>query len=370
VSDLLDLRDEHASPGPRRRKRSARNKAIAVLFLLLLVGALVAGTLLVGGKVLDRLSGSSAADFEGQGSGEVIVQIEPGETAGEVGEKLVEQGVVASRQAFYEAAVANPQSANLQPGFYRVRLKMSAANALELLLDPSARVVGRVTVPEGRTVAQTLELLAAGSDIPLAEFQKAAEDPAQLGLPEYANGQLEGFLFPATYEVEPADTAVTVLTRMIDRFEQAADTVGLVGGAKRLGLTPYEVVIVASLIEREVKFDDEYGKVAQVVYNRLEQGIPLGIDAAIAFGVGKTAGEPLTKSDLAKDTPYENRRQTGLPPTPIASPGEATLRGALNPEGGDILYYVLATEEGRTFFTDDYNAFLRQKEKSQQEGVF
>ena len=129
-------------------------------------------------------------------------------------------------------------------------------------------------------------------------------------------------------------------------------------------------MIVASLIEREVKFDDEYGQVARVVYNRVEQGIPLGIDAAIAFGVGKTAGEELTKSDLAQDTPYENRRKTGLPPTPIASPGEATLQGALDPVEGDILYYVLATEEGRSFFTNDYQAFLDQRDKSRAEGVF
>jgi UPF0755 protein len=230
--------------------------------------------------------------------------------------------------------------------------------------------VGRVTVPEGLTVPQTLETLAAGTELPLADFEAAAADPAALGLPEYAGGQLEGFLFPATYDVEPGTTAVQVLTRMIDRFEQAADTVGLEAGAGELGLTPYEVVIVASLIEREVRFDDEYGQVARVVYNRLEQGIPLGIDAAIAFGVDKPFGQELTASDLAQDTPYENRRQTGLPPTPIASPGEATLAGAMDPVDGDILYYVLATKDGRSFFTEDFNAFLRQRDKSRAEGVF
>ena len=106
-----------------------------------------------------------------------------------------------------------------------------------------------------------------------------------------------------------------------------------------------------------------------MVYNRLEKGIPLGIDAAILFGLGRTSGE-LTKSDLAKDTPYENRRQTGLPPTPIASPGEATIEAALNPADGDFLYYVLATKEGRTFFTDDYDAFINQRNKSRAEGIF
>ena len=170
--------------------------------------------------------------------------------------------------------------------------------------------------------------------------------------------------------MEPGSTAVEVLTLLVQRFEQAAQSTGLVAGAQELGLTPYEVVTVASLIEREVKFDDEYGQVARVVYNRLDKNIPLGIDAAILFGVGKTAGGELTRSDLAKDTPYENRRKLGLPPTPIASPGEATIKGALNPVDGDILFYVLATKEGRTFFTNSNDAFLRQRDKSRAEGIF
>ena len=368
MSDLLELRDER--PQPRRKKRTGRKKALAVLFLLLLVAALVAGALFVGSQLLDRLGGSDAEDFAGEGTGEVVVQVEPGDTAGDVAETLVEEGVVASRAAFFEVAAADPRSTGLQPGFYRLRMEMSSAAALELLLDPSARVVGRVTIPEGRTVEQTLEALAEGTEIPLADYQAAAADPAALGLPDYAGGELEGFLFPATYDIEPGATAVSVLTQLIDRFEQAADTVGLEEGAEALGLTPYEVVIVASLIEREVRFDDEYGQVARVVYNRLEQGVPLGIDAAVLYGVGKTAGGEVTASDLAADTPYENRRQTGLPPTPIASPGEATLEAAMNPVDGDILYYVLATEEGRSFFTDDYNEFLRQRDKSRAEGIF
>ncbi len=364
MTDLLDLRDER--PRPRRRAKKGR-RWIAVLVVLLLLAALVGGAVAVGGRVLDRFD--SAPDFSGEGEGEVTVQVEPGDTAGDVADTLVELGVVASRAAFFEVAAGDPRSSGLQPGFYSLRMRMSAEAAFELLLDPAARLVGRVTVPEGLTVEQTIATLVEGTEIPLADYEAAVADPSQLGLPEYAEG-LEGFLFPATYEVEPGATAVSVLTLMVDRFEQAAETVGLVEGAEALGITPYEAVIVASLIEREVRFDDEYGQVARVVYNRLEQGIPLGIDAAVLYGVGKTAGGELTVSDLAKDTPYENRRQTGLPPTPIASPGEATLAGALAPVDGDILYYVLASAEGRTFFTADYNAFLRQRDTSRAEGIF
>lgn len=353
--------------GHRRRRRSGARWG-AVLFVLLLVGVLALGAVWAGGNVLARFQG--APDYAGPGSGEVVVQVEPGDTAEQVATKLRDAGVTASRSAFLEVARADPRGSDLQPGSYRLLRQMRAADAFDRLLDPASRVLGRVTVPEGYTVPQTLAALAAGTKIPLADFQAAAADPAAIGLPAYAGGNPEGFLFPATYEVEPGATAVQVLAMMVDRFEQAAKRLDLEARAAALGRTPYEVVVVASLIEREVKFDDEYGKVARVVYNRLEQGIPLGIDAAIAFGVGKAPGRGLTESDLAKDTPYENRRRTGLPPTPIASPGEATLRGALQPAPGDWLYYVLATREGRTFFTASYDEFVRQKQKSQREGIF
>jgi UPF0755 protein len=164
-------------------------------------------------------------------------------------------------------------------------------------------------------------------------------------------------------------TATDVLSMMVRRFTQAAEAVDLEARSAELGVTPYEAVVIGSLIERESRIDDELPKVARVVYNRLDQDIALGIDAAILFGLGRTSGE-LRQSDLATDTPYENRRQGGLPPTPIASPGEAALTAALTPEDGDWLYYVLADRDGRHLFTSDYNEFLRQRDKSRAEGVF
>lgn len=365
MTDLLDL-----TPPPRSSRHAKRGvpKIVALLVVLVILVLLTVAAVYGVGKVRNHFR--SAPDYSGSGSGKVVVQIKPGESAFAVAPRLVKLQVVKSAAAFRKAANANSKVSGLQPGYYQLRLHMSAASALALLLDPAARLVGRVTVPEGRNVEQTLQILAKSSDISLADYKAAAARPADLGLPEYAQGRLEGFLFPATYEIEPGSTATDVLTLMVDRFKQAAETVGLEEGAKKLGRTPYEVVTVASLIEREVKHDDEYAQVARVVYNRLDKGIPLGIDAAIAFGVGKNAGEPLTRSDLAKNTPYENRRKRGLPPTPIASPGEATLSGALNPVAGDILYYVLATKDGRSLFTSDYNAFLRQRDKSRAEGLF
>ncbi|MBC7373600.1 MAG: endolytic transglycosylase MltG [Frankiales bacterium] len=364
MTDLMDLHEDEPRHGHRRRRRGGR--LVAVLFVLLLIAGLAVGASTAVRKVLS----GSPADYNGAGSGEVTVQIKPGDTASDVAIALAAADVVASRQSFFQVAAADPRATTLQPGFYRVRLRMSAAQAFDLLLDPSARVVGRVTVPEGLTIPQTLRALSTGTQIPLAELRAAAKNTGSLGLPAYARGQLEGYLFPATYDIEPGSTAAEVLTQLVSRFKQAAETVDLEARAKALGRSPHDVVVVASLIEREVRFDDEYGQVARVVYNRLDQRIPLGIDAAVAFGVGKAPGAALTASDLAKDTPYNNRKRLGLPPTAIASPGEATLEGALNPVSGNVLYYVLASKEGRSFFTADYNAFLRQRDKSRAEGVF
>jgi len=363
VTETLDL-EEQPPPAPRPRRRG---RLLAVLVILLLVAGLAYGGL---AGVRSLFGGSAAEDYSGPGGGEVMVQIMPGDTSGAIADALVEADVVASRRAFFEVASSDDRARGLQPGFYRLQVQMPAAAALELLLDPASRVLGRVTVPEGLTVGQTLDVLAKGTEIPREQYTAAAADVGSLGLPDYAEGRLEGFLFPATYDIEPGTTAPQVLTRMVARFTQAAAAVDLEARAAALGVTPYEAVIIASLIEREVRFDDEYPKVARVVYNRLEQGIPLGIDAAVLFGVGKTAGGEVTAADLRQDTPFENRRQQGLPPTPIAAPGEATLEGALTPEDSDILYYVLQTVEGRSFFTNDYNAFLRQRDKSRAEGVF
>jgi UPF0755 protein len=225
-------------------------------------------------------------------------------------------------------------------------------------------------VPEGFTVEQTLERLAESTPLELDDLEAAAAEPAEgLGLPDYAEGRLEGFLFPATYEVQPGTTAEQLLGSMVARFNQAAQALDLEAGAQRLGRTPYEIVIVGSLIEREVRFDDEYPRVAQVVYNRLERGERVDIDAAVLYGLGRTSGT-LTRSDLESDSPYNLRRVQGLPPTPISSPGEATLRGALNPSGGDEMFYVLATREGRSTFTETLAEHNRAVARARAEGIF
>jgi UPF0755 protein len=363
VTDLLDLREEAPRPRPAKRLPKPVGLLVVALFLLAVVGGVA-----FGGKAL-LSSLTSPADYEGTGTGEVVVQVRQGDTARAIGETLLEKDVVKSVAAFTEAAADEPASRSLQPGFYQLREQMSAAAALDLLLDPASRLRGRVTIPEGTSVAGALELIAKSTEVPLADLQAAVQNPAVLGLPPYAGGKLEGYLFPATYDVEPGTTAVEALQTMVARFVEEADAVDLVAGAAALGLTPGEVVNVASLIERESRIDEELPQVARVIYNRLDQGIALGVDAAVLYGLGRRAGG-LTASDLRKDTPYNTRLNKGLPPTPIANPGTAALLAALNPVEGDILYYVLKSKDGSHLFTASYDEFLAQKAKSQREGVF
>jgi UPF0755 protein len=364
---VTELLDETPVPRASRRPKQRFPKVIGLLVVLVAIVLLMVTAAYAVSKIRSHFR--PAPDYSGSGSGQVVVQVKSGESAYGLAPRLVQLDVVKSTAAFRKAATNNNKASGLQPGFYQLRLHMSAASALSLLLDPSARLLGHVTIPEGSTQNQTLALIAKNTEVPLANLKQAAGNPAALGLPAYAGGHLEGFLFPATYDIEPGTSAVEVLTMMVDRFEESAAANGLVERSQALGMTPYQVVTVASLIERESRLKEEYPKVARVVYNRLKKNMTLGIDASILYGLGRTSGG-LKKSELAKDTPYNTRLHTGLPPTPIASPGDAALEGALQPSAGDWLYYVLANKDGHQLFTADYQEFLRQKAKSQAEGIF
>jgi UPF0755 protein len=364
---VTDVLDETPVPRAQRRQKQRVPKVVALVAVLVVVILLMVTAAYGVGKVRDHFR--AAPDYSGSGTGRVVVQVKAGESAYGLAPRLVKLQVVKSAAAFRKAANNNEKASGLQPGFYQLRLRMSAVSALALLLDPKSRLLGHVTIPEGSTENQTLALIAKNTEVPLADLKEAAGNPAALGLPAYAGGHLEGFLFPATYDIEPGTSAVEVLTMMIDRFEESAAANGLVERSRALGLTPYQVVTVASLIEREARLKEEYPKVARVVYNRLQKKMTLGIDAAILYGLGRTSGV-LHASELAKDTPYNTRLHAALPPTPIASPGDAALEGAMNPAPGDWLYYVLAGKDGHQLYTASYSEFLKQVAKSKAEGIF
>lgn len=337
-----------------------------LVVVLLLVG-LVGGGAYAGRRALDALR--SAPDYPGPGSGEVVVQVKPGDTPSALSTSLVKAGVVKSEAAFLKVARADPRSAQLQPGYYRLARQMKAADAFSRLLDSSARVQGRVVLPEGVQLAQAIETIAGESGLPVEQVRAAAADTASLGLPGYAKGQLEGFLFPATYDVPPNTSATALLRMMVQRFDQAAREVDLAGRAAALGITPYDAVKIASLIEKETAYPADQPKVARVVYNRLKAGMPLQFDSTVNY-VRSEKKVRLSLNDIKVESAYNTYQNKGLPPTPIGSPGSATLNAALSPEPGDWIYFVAVSKDGRSMFTADYNAFLSAKAKAQADGVY
>jgi UPF0755 protein len=358
----VTLLEERPHPAPKRLP-----KPVGVLVVFLVFVALVAGIAL-GGRALVR-SFTGAPDFEGQGAGKVVVQVKPGDSAQLIGTTLQSMGVVKSVKAFTKAAQDDERSRGVQPGFYALRLKMSAAAALQLLLDPKARVRGRVTLPEGITVAKVVARLEQFTDLKRADIVAALDNPAALGLPSYARNRVEGFLFPATYDIEPDMGAVEALTMMTQQFTTQAASVDLESRAAALDLTPYEAVIVASIVEAESPLAADRVKVARVIYNRLAKGMPLQMDSTINYFREEKKAR-LTLKDIAEESPYNTYRNRGLTPTPINSPGAGSLEAALAPAKGDWLYFVAIDKSGGSFFTSDYQEFLRAKAKAQREGVY
>lgn len=353
--------EEDAPPRKRRRKKRDGKGGLAVLVALLLVVAIVGGgtALLLGGvsKVKNALSSPAAPDYPGPGSGEVVIEVEPGQTVSQVGAVLEQEDVIKSQQAFFEVANANPESSSLQPGFYALQRQMPAADALETLLDPSARVEARVTLPEGLRLDETLERLVSGTELPRRDYKRALKKAHELGLPKYAQGNPEGFLYPATYEIPPDATADSVVQQLFEAYAVAAEKAGV----ERTSRDPEEIVIIASLVEAEARLPEDFGKVARVVYNRLEAGMPLQFDSTVNYAL-KADKEIVTYEDLGKDSPYNTYENTGLPPAPINSPGEAAMLAAVNPPDGNWLYFVTTDpEKGTTKFTNDYDEFLRFK---------
>lgn len=342
-------------------------KPIGLLIVGVVVLAVLAGIGLGGRKLYASFSGP--ADYDGTGSGAVVVQVKAGDSAFQIGSTLLKQGVVKSVRAFTDAAKGNPRSRNLQPGFYGLRARMSGVSALARLLDPKSRVKGRVTLPEGISTAKVVDRLVQFTDLKRADILAALANPAVLGLPAYARGNVEGFLFPSTYDVEPKSGAVAALAMMTERFQEQAAGLNLESGAREIGLSAYEVIKIASIVEAETPLDADRGKVARVVLNRLAKGMPLQLDSTVNY-IREEKRARLSLADIGVDSPYNTYKHKGLPPTPINSPGAKAIEASLAPEDGDWLYFITIDKAGHSLFTSSYDAFLAAKAKAQREGVY
>lgn len=331
-----------------------RGRIITVLGFI----ALLFGGVLLGGYMYLRSLGVYGSSDPGK---LVTVTIPRGASASEVGEILEDKGVIASARGFRIAAYLEGGFDQIQAGEYEIPTGLIAKDALAVLTEgdgPKGEEFVTVTFPEGLWLtefAQRLEDDAGLSGERFLSILDAGKVESPL-VPD--SGDMEGLLFPSTYnfgisedETQVAQKMADEMTARVERF--TADS--------EVNLSPYEFVIVASMIEAETRVDAERAMVARVIYNRMAEGIPLGIDATFLYALGERK-DSLTQSDLAIDSPYNSRTNLGLPPTPIGAPGEESLKAAAEPAEGPWLYYVLGDCEGNHRFSESYEEFLANKD--------
>ncbi|HEX2162049.1 MAG TPA: endolytic transglycosylase MltG, partial [Thermoleophilaceae bacterium] len=278
--------------------------------------------------------------LKGDGSGEVTVTIPSGASVGQIADILEQEGVVASAFFFRTRASLAGKGGDFKAGEFPLREDMSYGAAIEALSEsPPPPDTVTITVPEGLSRSETAALI---GDSLRGDYMKATIRSPRLDPAEYGGRgakDLEGFLFPATYELKPGQSVRALVDRQLDAFERELAKVDL-RYAKSKNLTAYDVLTIASMIDREAQLPRERRLVASVIYNRLSQGIHLGIDATIRFATGNWS-EPLKESELAIDSGYNTRLNPGLPPGPIGNPGLAAIEAAARPAQTDFIYYVV-----------------------------
>lgn len=326
---------------PERRRRGLRRAGVLLVTLTLLaVGALVAVTVIR--PIVEQIR--APKDYPGPGTGAVAFVVQPGDTGRAIGARLQSEGIVLTSGAFVDAFAADPKASSIQPGTYQMKKQMSAAGALAALMDPKNRTVPTVTIREGLWASEIFALLSKQTGVPLADYQAAVKEPDLIGLPASANGNVEGFLFPATYQFAPKATAVEQLKQMV-----ATALTKL----KAAGVQPadYEhVLTVASILEGEAKTTADREKVARVLLNRLNDGMKLQLDSTVSYAAQRRA-VTTTDAERASKSPYNTYAHTGLPPGPIDNPGVSSITAALHPASGPWLYFVTVNPAtGETLF--------------------
>jgi UPF0755 protein len=277
--------------------------------------------------------------FKGEGGQQVRVMVPRGASLDEIAELLERRRIVSSSFFFQTRARLSGRSGDLKPGSYRLREGMSYSAVLDALEQGTPPNIVVLTIPEGRSrreVARMVDGQLEGSYLK-ATRRSPVLDPREYKAQNARN--LEGFLFPATYELKKDRPMSALVEQQLSAFRQRFEQVDL-RYARSKNLTPYDVLIIASLVEREAVLPKERPLIASVIYNRLKQGMPLGIDATVRFVTGNW-NRPLRRSELANPSPYNTRLTPGLPPGPIGSPGIASIRAAARPARTRYLFYVV-----------------------------
>ncbi len=334
-------RREQRAQRVRRTKRRRRGR-LTLLVTVVLLAAAVGGAWFGLKPVYDSFTAPD--DYAGPGTGEVRVVVAPGDSGSTIGQTLVDSGVILSVKRFVEESDVDERVATIQPGTYALRQEMSVAGAIDVLADPANRIVTRVTGPEGRRASQVVDLLATRGGFAREDLEAVLKDPATLGLPEQARGVAEGWLFPATYEFEPGTTAAEALQQMVGRTTQELTELGV----------PQErwvaVLTEASIVQVEGGSEEDFGKVARVIANRLAVQMPLQMDSTVSYATG-IFNANTTDAQRASDSPYNTYRRAGLPPGAISNPGRAAVEAVLSPTPGPWMFFVTVNlDTGETKF--------------------
>ncbi|WP_405138539.1 endolytic transglycosylase MltG [Nocardia sp. NBC_01388] len=388
-------RSRVASRKAAERKRRRRNMwVIGAVLAVLFVGA--AG--FASWKFMNRFS--PAEDFASGAQGPLaVVQVKPGDTATQIAETMHTKGVVASSAAFYEAAVRNDNMNAVQPGYYAIPAHSKASEAVVALVTPSSRV-GNVVISEGRQLHDSSDVttnarkdgiyrkiadascVGAGSTAKCVTYDQleaagANTDPAALGVPAWAldrvravpdrSRQLEGLIAAGTWDFDPSAAPDQILKQLVTASAASYESTGLLQSNAANGLSPYDTLIGASLVEREA-LPQDMSKVARVILNRLKAEQPLQFDSTVNYTLPSTE-VATTDADRNRKTPWNTYAMSGLPVSPISAPSLDALRAMENPTPGTWLYFVTVDKQGTTLFTDNYNDHLRNIEKARQSGI-
>ena len=376
----------------RRRRRFAGRAALALLVLIMVV------VVFVGTRLWNTVFGPGD-DYTGDGKRDIVIRVQDGDSTTMVGETLQNQQVIKTVRAFVNAAHGNHAINSIQPGFYRMRTEIPAADAVARLADPNNRV-GRLVIPEGRQLDDTtdmktnkvnpgiLTLISRSTCVDLDgnrrcvsvdDLRNAATNssPITLAVPPWAiqpvnelgkdHRRIEGLIAPGTFNVDPSASADSILTSLISSGAVEYTTSGLLDSAQGMSLSPYDILVVASLVQQEANPQD-FAKVARVIYNRLQNHHTLEFDSTVNYPLDRRE-VATSDADRALKTPWNTYVSQGLPATAICSPGVDALRAAEHPEQGDWLYFVTIDTQGTTLFTKDYQQHLANIELAKRNGV-
>lgn len=378
---------------PKFVKRRQRGLAVFIASLILIIGAVI----YIGVQISGEGPTVAESDYQGAGNGTYqLVEVPEGSSMSQLGPELEERGVVRTDSAFQTAAANNTDAANIQPGFYRLQGEMSAAAAVDALLDPAnrvelldihggstlmdVRVVGGTNRPGVYTqISQVTCTEGSTNCVSSQDLQRAGAtaDPVDLGVPEWAleavaargddPKRLEGLIVPGQYVVNPELDAEEIITDLVTRSAKQYEDTGIVERARVLGLTPYELLTAASLVEREAPAGD-FDKVARVILNRLEEPMRLEFDSTVNYGL--TDVEVATSDeDRAQVTPWNTYAKDGLPETPIAAASIEAIEAMENPAEGNWLFFVTVDRDGTTVFNDTFEEHLADVNKALESGV-